>query len=326
MRATAKMLVLLLLSGSVFAENKKDEAAKLFQTALKLSDIRTPNSPPFRLEARIVRTDKGQATEGKYLEIWVSTRRWRREVTFGDYHLVQVSDPADEKHSWVVEPKSGLGSGKEMLEFAQLKDLHQFLNPKRVFQISKNGLQLACVENKGRDEHSGENIACLDTGSGALQSVEHSSNGLTWQADYSQYMPFGAYTFPRTMKFGSADGSASLEFSVTDLVSEPTYDAAIFSRPENSEHRSVCTSAEPPRLIDAPSPEYPRGPSGSHVVAIGVIVETNGRPRDIKVLRSEGQAFDSAAIRAVQNWTFTPASCDGEPFPASGNLEVSFKP
>jgi TonB family protein len=325
MHASVKWLVLLLLTGVLLAEDKKEQAAQLFQTAIKLSDIRTPNSPPFRLDAHVTRKDKGTVLEGEYLEIWASPRQWRREVTLGDDHFVQVADATDEKHSWVVEPRTHFGFAKQILDLAELEDLREeTAHPKKLSPVTKDGLQLTCIESKG-DEYGGRKITCFDASTGSLRSVERSSHGPTWRRDYLQYGPVGTNIFPRLIKSEFSDGD-SLELTVTKFLSEPQYDAATFSRPEDSEHRPVCARPEAPRVLREPDPEYPRGQSGAPVVVVQMIVETAGRPRDLNVLESQGQAFDAAAINAVRNWTFKLATCDGEALPVTVNIEILFRP
>lgn len=325
MHARVKWLVLLLLTGVLLAEDKKEQAAQLFQTAIKLSDIRTPNSPPFRLEAHITRKGQGTVLEGEYLEIWASPRQWRREVTLGDDHFIQVADATDEKHSWVVEPRTHFGFAKQILDLAELEDLREEnANLKKIFPVTKDGLQLTCIESK--DEYGGRKIACFDAGTGSLQSVENSSRGTTWRRDYLQYGPVGTNSFPRSIKSGFSDGDSFLELTVTKLLGEPQYDAATFSRPENSERRPVCARPEPPHVLREPDPVYPSGQSGAPVVVVQMIVETDGRPRDVNVLKSQGQAFDNAAINAVRNWIFKPATCGGEALPMTVNIEVLFRP
>jgi protein TonB len=321
-----KWLVPLLLIGVLLAEDKKEQAAQLFQTAIKLSDIRTPNSPPFRLEAHITRKDQGTVLEGEYLEIWASPRQWRREVTLGDDHFVQVADANDEKHIWVVEPRTHFGFAKQILDLAELEDLREEnANPKKLFPVTKDGLQLTCIESK-RDEYGGRETTCFDATTGSLHSVEGSPHGPTWRRDYFQYGPIGTNSFPRSIKSEFSNGDSFLEFTVTKLLSEPQYDAAAFSRPENSEHRPVCARPVPPRVLREPDPEYPPGQSGAPVVVVQMIVETDGRPRDLNVLKSQGQAFDTAAIKAVRNWIFKPATCGGEALPTTVNVELSFRP
>ncbi len=319
MRTRVKWLVLLLLTGVIVAEDKKEQATRLFQTAIKLSDIRAPNSPPFRLEVHISRKDKGTILEGEYLEVWASPRQWHREITLGDYHLVQVSDPADEKRGWVVEPRSRLDFGKEILEFAQFGDLREEnLDPKKLFRVNKNGTQLTCVEDK--DELTDKKVTCFDSSTNLLQSVQFSHG---FAHEYLKYIPFGAFSFPRTMKVVS-DGGTSLELTVTELAAEPSPDAALFSVPQNAEHRPVCARQIPPQHLSMPSPVYAGGDSQGGDVVLRAILDTDGRPHDVTVVQSLGPARDAASIQALQSWIFKPATCQGKPVAVPLEVSMSF--
>ncbi len=59
----------------------------------------------------------------------------------------------------------------------------------------------------------------------------------------------------------------------------------------------------PHELISAPFPVTARG---GGVVLLEVDVGANGATRNVRVIRSAG-IFDSAAIQAVERWTFSPA-------------------
>ena len=75
--------------------------------------------------------------------------------------------------------------------------------------------------------------------------------------------------------------------------------------------------ARPRALIEYAPPTYPdraraRGIEGS--VSIEVTVLADGTLADVRVVRSSGAAvLDRAAVRAVQAWTFRPATVNGEP-------------
>jgi len=85
--------------------------------------------------------------------------------------------------------------------------------------------------------------------------------------------------------------------------------------------------ATPPRALSAPSPEYSSKARNAHyqgVCALSVIVGTDGRTSDVKVLTSLGMGLDEEAIKAVKRWKFKPAMQDGKPVPVQIAVEVSF--
>ena|ERR1700728_3979358 len=65
----------------------------------------------------------------------------------------------------------------------------------------------------------------------------------------------------------------------------------------------------PPRATYSPDPEYPveeRNTGHEGTVILRLIVDADGLPHDITVFRSLSPAFDSAAVKAVNSWKFSP--------------------
>ena len=83
-----------------------------------------------------------------------------------------------------------------------------------------------------------------------------------------------------------------------------------------------------PRALNTPDPEYSeeaRKAKYQGTVVLWLIVDQNGRPRDVKVARSLGMGLDQKAIEAVRKWTFEPAEKDGKPVAVQINVEVNFR-
>ena len=78
----------------------------------------------------------------------------------------------------------------------------------------------------------------------------------------------------------------------------------------------VGGGVSPPRQIYAPEPEFSeeaRKAKYQGVCTLGLIVGTDGRPSNIRVLNSLGMGLDEKAIEAVKSWKFEPAMKDGHP-------------
>lgn len=71
-----------------------------FRRADELTNIRLPDSPPFHMKATFQAypgvdfAEPGKSTiqtgGGTYEETWVAPNQWRREVSFGNYHAVEI--------------------------------------------------------------------------------------------------------------------------------------------------------------------------------------------------------------------------------------------
>jgi len=83
-----------------------------------------------------------------------------------------------------------------------------------------------------------------------------------------------------------------------------------------------------PRAVYSPDPEYSeeaRKAKYQGIVMLWLIVGADGRPREIRVMRSVGMGLDEKALEAVRTWRFDPARKDGHPVSVQINVEVSFR-
>ncbi len=87
------------------------------------------------------------------------------------------------------------------------------------------------------------------------------------------------------------------------------------------------SGASPPRAIYSPEPEFSeeaRKAKYQGVCTLGVIVDADGHPTNIRVLSSLGMGLDEKAIAAVKTWRFEPAMKDGRPVRFEIAVEVDF--
>jgi TonB family protein len=83
-----------------------------------------------------------------------------------------------------------------------------------------------------------------------------------------------------------------------------------------------------PRAIYDPEPEYSeeaRKVKHQGIVVLSLVVDQQGRTRDIRVARSLGMGLDEKAIEAVKKWRFSPGTKDGIAVPVQVNVEVNFR-
>lgn len=82
-----------------------------------------------------------------------------------------------------------------------------------------------------------------------------------------------------------------------------------------------------PHLIYGPEPEFSdeaRKAKFSGTVVLGVIVGTDGRTHDIRVVQSLGMGLDEKAIEAIRQWRFEPSRKDGIAVAVLVDIEVNF--
>jgi periplasmic protein TonB len=83
-----------------------------------------------------------------------------------------------------------------------------------------------------------------------------------------------------------------------------------------------------PRAIFSPDPEYseePRKAKQQGIVVLSLTVGSDGRPRDIDVVRSLGMGLDEKAMEALRKWRFEPGRKAGVRVAMQVNVEVSFR-
>jgi TonB family protein len=56
-----------------------------------------------------------------------------------------------------------------------------------------------------------------------------------------------------------------------------------------------------------------------------LIVDSSGRPRDIRVVRGLGFGLDAKALEAVKQWKFQPALKDGKPVDVQISVNIDFR-
>jgi protein TonB len=83
-----------------------------------------------------------------------------------------------------------------------------------------------------------------------------------------------------------------------------------------------------PTVLSKVEPEYSeeaRKAKWQGTVVLSLIVDDQGRPQNLKVVRSLGLGLDQKAIEAVEKWRFRPGMKDGKAVPVMATIEVNFR-
>lgn len=83
-----------------------------------------------------------------------------------------------------------------------------------------------------------------------------------------------------------------------------------------------------PGVLFKVEPEYSeeaRKAKFQGTVVLSIVVDPNGKARDIRVVRPLGLGLDEKAIEAVMKWRFKPGMKDGAPVPVQATVEVNFR-
>ena len=83
-----------------------------------------------------------------------------------------------------------------------------------------------------------------------------------------------------------------------------------------------------PVLIHSAEPKFSKEASEAKPfmasILVGLIVDRNGLPQDLHIVRGVGMGLDENAIAAVRKYRFKPARKNGAPVAVRLNVEVNF--
>jgi periplasmic protein TonB len=91
---------------------------------------------------------------------------------------------------------------------------------------------------------------------------------------------------------------------------------------------SVGNGITAPSVLARVDPEYSeeaRKAKYSGAVLLSIVVNTDGRADNIKVIKSLGMGLDEKAIEAVERWRFKPGANNGVPVRVRAQIEVNFR-
>jgi len=92
--------------------------------------------------------------------------------------------------------------------------------------------------------------------------------------------------------------------------------------------RKIGGGVSSPVVLYAPEPEFSeeaRKAKFMGVVLVNLIVDSQGHPQNVHVLRGVGMGLDGKAVDAVKQYRFKPAMENGKPVPVELNVEVNFQ-
>jgi TonB family protein len=163
---------------------------------------------------------------------------------------------------------------------------------------------------------------CFDAATGALASIDQFST----RTEFEDFTKVGERVVPTSMRLYykkklavEAKAKWDFESQVKDELFKPSAGAVDWP---------LCSEMVPPSEDHTPSPRYPRlvpGVTGDDAdVGLYVTIAADGKLRMPYVVESGGPVFDAAAVVAIRDWTFHPATCSGKPVPVQGQVQVHF--
>jgi TonB family protein len=189
-----------------------------------------------------------------------------------------------------------------------------------------HGIKVTCIERSGW----GAEKRCFDANTGALvQSSEP-----FWEAQYSDFQPFGTKVFPRAFKVFQnkelvLEGKIMLEKSLTPIASTQFVPGPRFEAVEES----IKCETGFPKTVEAGmpvfrvTPKYPQAAKDrrqSGQVIFSAKIGKDGAVKDILVVQSAGLDLDNAAQDAVSKWRYKPYTYCGRAVDVHTFITVNF--
>lgn len=124
-----------------------------------------------------------------------------------------------------------------------------------------------------------------------------------------------------------ASAASLLSVSLAGMVA-PLFAAAEAQQGATVYHIGKDVSA--PVLTRQANPEFPpahlhKGDTFSGTCQIALVVDRQGRPQHVRVIRSLGEGFDQSAVTAVRQYRFRPAMHAGRAVPVELRVDVNFQ-
>jgi len=328
-RRIVLVLLVLLLSIEMSAQDPpQKQAAALIDRARQLSDIRAPNAKPFQIKATFSFIGEDlENLQGTYTEYWVSESQWRRETVVGDKKRIEGG--ASNK-TWLLEsntqfPEQGLRVSGIIDPFPAKSAEFESVVP-----ATPQSQDTKCAITKPGGTYRVKSAFCFDLKNGVLiQTITPKIIGerpADFSCQYGSFKKFLDHWFPREMTC-VLNGHRQLEIKIVELSAEMPRDIALFAQPDGASEIGRCSgSLVYPKAISTPDPSFPgKVQDRNGTVFLSTIVDTAGKPQNVRVSKSGGKSFDDEAVRAVQKWKFKPGTCDGSVLPMQISIEVKFR-
>jgi len=286
--------------------------------------------PSFEMKAALQVENVGKKLNGTYHLRWNGPDQWKEEITFPGYTEVQVGGKGtvstlrttDFVPLRVFQVHAALGFGPMVTADAgrtgSLVAFH--LAPadaiKKVHSRKENGDKLTCAQIESEEGHSWD--VCIDETTGTL-----------FRGDLHQDRDFqtvAGKVFPRSMTIVEK-GQTMAKVVITEIVSPAQFPSDAFVAPSGTTSRPGCMNPAPYRRTKSVPPTYPEDARTLHIsgtVATDVMIGVNGVPRVRKVIESPNHSLEESALRALSQWRYQAATCDGTPIDMETVIQVNY--
>ena len=325
----------LLLSGptSAPADDLSRDPQAYLARARELCTLQAKGSTPYRLLAHIEASVHGKQLAGDYGMVWLSEDRWREELKFAEFQRLRIGAPGgfqqvrtpDYSHPIIFDLD-------QAFDEAAALDLEPNETVQKLKSRKLHGALLDCA--RIQKDRKVDRELCFDPSSGSLLHSEPHSSWFNQSADpliidYADPQAFAEKLVPRHIH-GDQGGWARFDIAVTSLESRPTVSEAALTPPANSEFWPICHATfVTAQAKHTKGPDFPAAARQGHLqgsVSLYAQIDPDGSISHLFTLQAGSRDFEAAARKAVQQWSYNPATCDGKPIRAETLIDVTFSP
>lgn len=256
--------------------------------------------------------------QGTFIRMVVRGSGRRDEVTFGSFHMLNVyvqGQLATVRTSELLPPAPA-----DALRLTPI-NLVRFDDEDVIYAINDSvsgGHPARCIEfNTIVGETNENNELCVDSNNGTLIREKVGDQLI----ENSDFFSFAGALIPGKIEY-SFGGVPKIEITQTmTALDHPAPE--VLAVPANAEIRPICKTSRRAFGQNMPQPK-PTGGGAADILLRGIIGK-DGSVRDPMVQRSERPDLNAQALSIVQQWTFSPAMCDGEPNETTGMFVLHFR-
>ena len=313
------------------AADAEDMAGKV-KKAVERSTLNQPGTKPFHLKAVVAPSferDKGSGRTGKIEIWWVSPSQWKREKQSPEFHQIEIvnngrdwqKNEGDYFPEWLREIAVQLVN--------PLPDLDQVLDHVKTAESRNFPGQIEIDWSATTGTTEVRNIqrfaVALEPRTGLLLYTY----GFGWGAEFKDYHGFHGLMVARTLDVGTPQLTAKVQI-LDDLGDVP---AGFFDADPNSGDPQPLQT----KLIDEPTlrknllpmepvnwPKIQNGPFSGNVTT-WIVIDREGRVREIDGPVSENAAVDDVGNEAVGKMRFRPFQVDGIPVQVMSQFTLPFR-
>ena len=326
------LLAALVPSASEGTSKGESEAGlELLQSAMKAEDVWVAGAEPAEVHGEIqIALAGGKVFDGEYALWWESPQRWRQEIRVAGFERTRVQSGNGywQRRNIGFEPLP-------LFEVDELFDVRRLLQLKPTEHLGKESekkqgrerVRCAEVEQHGQVDRK----LCIDEKSGALASVDfptgaHMHSPEITRIEYSSFVPWaGKLLASEVRALRNGQLVAAIKVGAVNKLENARSD--LLQHPQGADFWPQCEDGTQISLANRVQPQYPQTARANREqgrVIFYAVVEESGELSHITVIQKASPNLEAAALAAVGQWRYKPATCGGAPIRAETSIPVDF--